>query len=375
MAQIVGHLERITKEEGIEITKSGLAVMAREAEGSMRDAEGLLDQIISFTGPKVEDRHITEILGIIDRDIIFEASRAIIEDSPKKCLEIIDQIYNYGHDIKEFYRALMVQFRHLLVSLIASQDDLLDMSESEKEEARDQAERAGTEKLQVLLNFLINREQDLRFTSHPRLILEATMIKLCHLGDFLSFGDLLIKIESLEKRLKSTLTTSEQPRTEHASDPGARWDSGNQEKPPVDRNRGAESGQNWSDFLKFISSRNKAMFNILKDWQLLKLTEETLEIAGGGHSFSSDYFKDKERYDQLSSHCRRFFQRNIRINIITDKQSPSQTKSISKRNPGYPPPVQDILHMFQGEIKEECPAEETGHYSSEEAKKKEEVKG
>jgi DNA polymerase-3 subunit gamma/tau len=86
VAQIIGQLEKISAEEDIEIGKSGLAMIAREAEGSMRDAESLLDQVVSFTGPKVEDRHIIEILGVIDRDVILNAVRAIIEGSPRGCL-------------------------------------------------------------------------------------------------------------------------------------------------------------------------------------------------------------------------------------------------------------------------------------------------
>jgi len=128
VAQIIGQLEKISAEEDIEIGKSGLAMIAREAEGSMRDAESLLDQVVSFTGPKVEDRHIIEILGVIDRDVILNAVRAIIEGAPRGCLEIVDQIYNYGYDIKEFYRALMEQFRNLVVSLVAPQDRMFDMS-------------------------------------------------------------------------------------------------------------------------------------------------------------------------------------------------------------------------------------------------------
>ncbi|MDY6971050.1 MAG: DNA polymerase III subunit gamma/tau [Thermodesulfobacteriota bacterium] len=374
-AQIVDRLKQVTEEEGIEISKSGLTLIAREAEGSMRDAESLLDQVVSFTGPKVEDRHVTEILGIIDRDIIFEASRAIIEDSPKKCLEIVDQIYSHGHDIKDFYLALMDQFRNLLISLIVHRDDLPDMSEGEKDEALRQAERAGQEKLQIALNFLINREQDLRSTSHPRFILEATMIKLCRLGDFLSFGDILTKMESLEQRLLNTLATNERPRMEYASDPGAGWDSVNQDEALSDENRITETNQDWSGFLKFLSSRNKAMFNVIKDWRFLKLTEGTLEIAGSDRSFSSGYFDDKGRYDQLSDYCRHYFKRDIRISIISNKQAPSRSESPSRKNPGYPPPVQEILHMFEGEIREERAAEELGHHISEEAKRKEEVKG
>jgi DNA polymerase-3 subunit gamma/tau len=359
MFQIVGHLKEITKKEGIEISDSALALISREAEGSMRDAESLLDQVISFTGATVEDKYVTDILGIIDRDIIFDASRAIIEGSFKSCLEIVDQIYNYGYDIKEFYRALMDQFRTLLISLIGPRDHLLEISEYEQEEARCQAEKAGLEKLQIMLNFLIIREENLRFTSHPRLILETTMIKLCHMGDFLSFGDLLEKIESLEKRITATSASTEQAKAGHLSDPGARWDSKDQEKVQVKRNEEAQSDQAWNDFLTFLSSKNKAIFNVLKDWRLLRLTEKTLEIEKGSRSFSSAFFDDSERYNQLSNYCRDFFQRNIQVKIADNNKRtpPQQGLSSGERHPDLSPPIKDILQMFQGEIKEVHPTE------------------
>ena len=169
----------------------------------MRDAESLLDQVVSYTGPKVEDRQITDILGVIDRTLLFEASRAVLEGSAKTCIEIVDQIYNYGHDIKEFYRALMDQFRNLLMSLVAPYDDLLDMVESDREALKVQAEKAGKEKLQQILNYLIAREESLRFTSHPRLVLETIMIRLCQMGDIVALDELIRKLESLEKRLST----------------------------------------------------------------------------------------------------------------------------------------------------------------------------
>jgi DNA polymerase-3 subunit gamma/tau len=360
LAQIIGHLEKITKQEGIESSRSGLALIAKQAEGSMRDAQSLLDQVISFTGPKIEDRYITEVLGIISKDIIFRTSRAIIEGKPRECLEIVDHIYSYGYDIKEFYRALMDQFRNLLFSLIAPGDNLLDMTESEKEEAARQADIAGQEKLQVLLNFMISREEDLRFTSHPRLILETTIIKLCHLGDFLSFGEILTRIESLEKRLSGPLTVNKQQKTDHISDPGSSWSYESDRKDQSEKDRPVRKGQGWNDFLAFLSSKNKSTFNVLKDWQLLELSEQTLEIAKSNQPFSSTYFDDKERYEQLVGLCRDFFQRDIQIKILGNNKAPKDpvskgktAETASKRESNLPGPVQDILHMFQGEILEE----------------------
>lgn len=382
VAQLISQLEKIGAKEGIEISKSGLALIATEAEGSMRDAESLLDQVVSFTGQKVEDRHVTEILGIIDRDIMMGATRAIIEGSPKECLEIVDQIYNYGYDIKEFYRALMGQFRNLLISLIVPQNSMLDLSESEQEEVSRLAERAGSEKLQALMNLLINREEDLRFTSHPRLILEATMIKLCHLGDFLSFGDLLDKIESLEKRLLGTLASGESPEINRLSDTSAQWVSDSQQEDHLHSKDVNENALTWDDFLTYLSSKSKVMFNILKDWHFRKLSERTLEIAKGSQSFSSNYFEDTDKYNELSNYCRDFFKRNIKVRIVGNSQVLSKTKSSAsaeQRRPeakirsDVPSPVQDILHMFQGEIIGGSPAKRAAHDNPDTLKKKQEV--
>ena len=91
-AILINHLETIAEAENIQVSKSGLALIAREADGCMRDAQSLLDQVINCTGEKAEDSDITEILGVIDSDILFETSLAIIEGSSATCLEIVNRI-------------------------------------------------------------------------------------------------------------------------------------------------------------------------------------------------------------------------------------------------------------------------------------------
>jgi DNA polymerase-3 subunit gamma/tau len=382
ISTVVGHLEKISKEEGFQISSSGLYLIARGSEGSMRDAESLLDQVVSFTGPEVEDRHVVDILGILDRELVFRASEAIIDGRPKDCLEITDKIYNYGHDLKEFYRALMEQFRDLLVSLIVSEVDLLDMTESERLETRKLAGKAGQDKLQVIVDFLIRREEDLRFSSNPRLILETIMIKLCHLDDHLSFDDLLEKIESLEQRLLSGLPSTGTSHGGEISEPDAGWNS----EPPKGvesvAQSGRENGKTWEDFLAFLSTRNKTVRNILMDWELVGLTEDVLEIARGSRSFSSTYFDDKERYAQLVEFCQEFFNKDIKIRLVDGNPASPETRQSSGAEPSepqslqptdLPPHVQDILHMFQGEIKEVSPTEDGGRHHPQGQGAKEEV--
>jgi len=363
MSQIVKHLEKITGEEEIDISKPGLSIIAREAEGSMRDAESLLDQVASFAGAKIEIKNITDILGIIDRELIFETSQAIIEGSAKRCMEIADRVYNYGYDIKEFYRALMEQFRNLTISLITSKNDLLDMTDDDREETKHQAEKAGLEKLQQSLSILIAREEDLRFTSHPRLILETIMIKLCRLGEVLSFDELMGKIEALEKRITASSTSDEIQSVGHISDPAKGWEKGDkEEKVQASSGRSAEPSkeQNWENLLNYLASKNKAMSNVLKEWHLHSLTDDTLEIATVNSSFSSSYFDEPDRLNMLTDYCREFFKRDMKITIVRNRQKDNKEIDSVDPSPDQPQSVQEILQVFNGEIKEEVEVENAG---------------
>jgi len=338
LALLVKQMEKITSEEGIDISRSGLTLIAREAEGSMRDAESLLDQVVSYTGPKVEDRQITDILGVIDRTLLFEASRAVLEGSAKTCIEIVDQIYSYGHDIKEFYRALMDQFRNLLMSLVAPYDDLLDMVESDREALKVQAEKAGKEKLQQILNYLIAREESLRFTSHPRLVLESIMIRLSQMGDVVALDELIRKLESLEKRLSSPGAPSE---AVQAVD----------EKTVLPQ---AISKDDWAAFLKFVAAKSKPMAKVLEGFPFLEASGQSVVIGKSPKSFDNSFFDEPERNEKLKTYGLQFFKRPVKISFSPQKRE--EESPPPKQAPQAPPPpqgVQDVLNMFQGEIRGE----------------------
>ncbi|MBN1849893.1 MAG: DNA polymerase III subunit gamma/tau [Deltaproteobacteria bacterium] len=363
LISIINHLEAITQKEGIQITKSGLAIIAREAEGSMRDAESLLDQVASFSGTTIEDKNIIDILGIIDRDLLFETSKSIIEGSAVDCIRIVEQIYNYGYDIKEFYRALMDQFRNLMVSLVSSPNDLLGTTDSDAKEIKSQAEIAGLEKLQQALNILIAKEEDLRFTSHPRLILETIMIKLCRIGDRLSFDELIKKVEDLEKRLSMSRPSSPDTAPVHQiSESESTWEAEKKtekaDEPGLKRDH---DGLEWHDFLEYLIKKNQAMANVMKEWHVKEFKDNTLELIKGTSSFSSTYLDDSDRLERLTGYCRDFFSRDIVIRIING--NPNHTKTIQSQkvrgdiNQGLhseiPAPVQEVIRVFKGKIKTE----------------------
>lgn len=361
LGKLIEQLTKITSEEGIEIKRSGLSIIAREADGSMRDAESLLDQVASYTGLKIEDKDINDILGIIDRDIIMEMSDSMIKGSSDKCLEIIERIYNYGYDIKEFYRAIMDQYRSLIVCLVAPESGLLDMTDDSISELRTQAKKAGMEKLQQSLNILINREDALRFTSHTRLVLETIIVRICQLGDLLSFKEIMDRINELEKRLTSSHVNYGSMNPGEIAEDRTDW----VEK--YDENRGREEAdpspeEQWKSFMNSLASRNAPMSNNLGEWKFKAMSGNTIEIIRGGSSFSSVYLDDEERMAKLTAYCQDFFKRDVRIKILGDVPRAEKQNGMKKDEPrvkqytDMPQPVQDVLKIFNGEIKGEAPS-------------------
>ena len=192
------------------------------------------------------------------------------------------------------------------------------------------------------------------------------MIKLCRLGEVLSFDALIKKIEGLEKRL-SSFPPDEKASVGQLSDPGLDWGLEEKGEGHAEMSADRPQGLDWDNFLDYVSSKNGPMANVLKEWRLLNLTEDTLEIAKGDNSFSSSYLDDPERQNKLASHCQEFFKRDLKIRIADhnniERVAPSgeeKFKSDGKKYPDVPQPVQDIIQIFQGEIKEEISIKKKG---------------
>jgi len=339
VSKIQQQIKKITESEGVDISESSLSIIARQAEGSMRDAESLLDQVVSFTGTKVEDPQLMEVLGIIDRDLIFKTTQAIIDGNGSACLAIVDEIYRYGYEIKEYYRELMAQFRNLIVSLLAQEPSrILDLPDNELSETRRQAQQAGAERLLQALNFLINREADLRYTSNPRITMEAVLLKLSGLKEYLSFDDLIGKLDALEQRLTQSAAA--------VVDGGPR--EGRDEKASGSEAMVPDDGKRWNAFLRYLSSKNRAMANILKEWEPSTITEDRMELPYGKGSFTASYFDDPDHFEQLVAYAREFFHANFKV--VFTKQNDTMGSERDTRDDEVPEQVNDILDIFEGKI-------------------------
>ncbi len=198
--EIIKHLIDITQKEKIEVSSYGLNLIAEAADGSLRDAQSLLDKAVAFSGNIIRDEDLKEVLGTISREILFSFSNAILEEKPEEIFALVEKVIEYGYDIRFFYKELIQHFRNLLlVKSVKSPQDLLPLNEEEIEDLRKEAEKASREELLRHLVVLQGGEQELKFSSHPRIYLEVFLVKLCHFKKIADVKDIIKDLEDLKK--------------------------------------------------------------------------------------------------------------------------------------------------------------------------------
>ena len=202
--EIINHLLDITKKENITISPYGLNLIAEAADGSLRDAQSLLDKAVAFSGEAINDEDLKEILGTIKKDILFSFSRTILEEKPEGIFPLVEEVIENGYDLRFFYKELIQHFRNLLlIKSIKEPQDLMPLNEEDMNDLKEEAKKASQEELLRYLVVFQQGEQGLRFSSHPRIYLEVFLVKLCHFKKIAPLKDIMQELEDIKKELKS----------------------------------------------------------------------------------------------------------------------------------------------------------------------------
>ncbi|MFO7734565.1 MAG: DNA polymerase III subunit gamma/tau [Candidatus Aminicenantes bacterium] len=197
---IINHLMEITRKEGITVSPAGLAMIAEAADGSMRDAQSLLDQAVAFSGEQIGDEDLRTILGVIGQDLLFGISTAVLEERPEDIFGLVESVISGGHDLRSFFGKLVEHFRALLlVRSVKKPEDLLPASPDELQALRAQADKVTPEDLLRYLIALQQAEPGLKYSAVPRIYMETFLIRLCHFRKIVPLQDLIRDVESLKR--------------------------------------------------------------------------------------------------------------------------------------------------------------------------------
>lgn len=185
---IAAHLEHISKEEGIEYEYAALQQIALKADGALRDALSLYDQLVSYSSGKLTFSSVLENLNILDYDYYFKAVDYIQQQSHKDLLLLLDEIIENGFEPRDFMAGLTEHFRNLLVCQTPETIKLLETSENVKEKYQLQSGKVSPTVLLNAFNLCTEAEQKLRYASHPRLVVELALLKLAYLESAISIA-------------------------------------------------------------------------------------------------------------------------------------------------------------------------------------------
>ena len=202
---ILERLKLLSQEEGIEISEYSLRAIVSAAQGSMRDAQSALDQIIAFGGKQIPDEDVRVLLGVVDERAILSLVDAVFERDVKILVEQVQELVNSGVDPQNFCRKLIHHVRDLMVCRVTGWDErLLNLPDTAKNEILKQSERFSELDLIRFYDLLNRAENDLRWNSHPWVHLEMTLMKLIELTHLPSLEDVIAKLELGEKIGKSS---------------------------------------------------------------------------------------------------------------------------------------------------------------------------
>ncbi len=177
--EIAGEIERVSKAENLPIDSGAVAVLARAAEGSLRDGLSLLEQAIAYSGDAITDTQVRELLGVVAESVLDELVDAIAAQSAERALALVHRLIADGQNLQHFCREAIRHFRNLLVTRVCgASSNLIAAPEEERPRLAEQAAQFGEEDLTRFFNILMATDDELRRKPDPRLHLELGLLKL-----------------------------------------------------------------------------------------------------------------------------------------------------------------------------------------------------
>ena len=213
IAHIMARLGTVLNEIGAVIEPEGLRLIARAADGGMRDALSLADQCLSFCGNRVTKQDVLDTLGSVGQETLFAMSGALLAGDAKTCLSILDDVVRNGRDLGVFTADLNAHLRSLLLAKACGPcADLLDVTDDQMDRLLRQAKAASESQILYAMEKLLNAQSTLRYFSAPRILLESTLVRACRPVDEHSVEALEARVAQLEQNgVKAAIAPQPEP--------------------------------------------------------------------------------------------------------------------------------------------------------------------
>ena len=382
LREIVQRLSAIVKAETVEITDGALVLLAREADGSMRDAQSLLEQVLAFGESsaksdariRIDEKSLHEVLGLAERQVLYQISAAVLRGDAQQCLELVTRIFNQGCDLGRLARDLVEHFRNLLVARLiggsnkeapAADSQLLDLPDQEIKDLMEQAGSLSSETLLDYFDYMAASEEQISRSATPRFVLEAVLIHLANLPKTIAVIELIERLESLEQKIAGTTGSGGGIVERRASASEAnrsqpiKGESSIQKTPPTGHDEKPSepgTGSNlWDRFVAFVGTEKRFLSPYLESAMAVGVPPDPLKISIG-ERYHLAFWQDEDNLTALKELAKRFFSTDVSLQIVGAPSYGSSTVATTtnvsiKPDEERSPMVKEALRIFGGSVR------------------------
>lgn len=197
-------MQKICKEENIDVEEKALNLIARNSQGALRDALSILDQCISFGDDKVEYKDVVELLGTVNVDQLFDMAQSIIEQNTSESIKILNEFVLWGKDIRNLINDLIDHFRNIMICKVSNEvEEIISLPEEVILKLKEQSNKVDINELIRVLNILSSTQDNMKTSTNARVLAEVTLMKVAQPMFDESKEALIKRIENLENQIRS----------------------------------------------------------------------------------------------------------------------------------------------------------------------------
>jgi len=318
LARVAGRLREISDAEKLTISDRSLSLVARQGEGSMRDALSTLDQVIAFSGDEVDDEAVQTLLGMVDRRLLLDTVEAVMHRDSRRALDAVRRIDQLGLALRQFTQDLLEMFRGMVIcKVVEDPTEMLDLVGDELKDLKALAEEASLEDLQRIVTLLMKTQSELVHSNYPLLTLEMSLVRLATLAPSQDISKLISHIESLEKRLSSMPLQKAQsapqgsaPERPHQPPPAT-----SPPKKPEAPVATSTDSKGWQGLVDQVKQSRPMLGSVLEHGRLLKLEPPFLELGYTKDSFMISQLQEHEISQDLETLATEYFGEPIKLRV------------------------------------------------------------
>ena len=371
---LVASLTRILEEERVDFDAASLPIVARAAEGSLRDALSLLDTAIAYGGGRLEADSVAALLGVSAPAEVRAFARALIEQDVAAALEAIDRSVRDGEDLPGFVRDVIEMCRRALVLKAAPTAKLADLTHAEGNELRKLAERVSLDEILYVTRALLDADTNMRESPHPRVELEIAAVRATRRPVPDTLEDVLRRVEDVRAMLGSATPAAsaplqesllgepaprpvpERPRPVAAQAPAAAPPPASRPAaqrpaapvapagPPAAPAGSADPGTAWARIVDEVKTRKIMLGSLLDQARQGSVAGGELTIVLSGSRFQRDTLNERANRDLILQAARKYLPGVERINVAEGDGGPSGGDVRSH------PAVEAAIAEFDGEV-------------------------